>query len=211
MDLAKITDNGRTGKGILFVLSSVSGGGKTTIINHLFRDVPDLRLSISHTTRKLRSGERNGADYHFISEQEFTDMVDREEFLEWAEVYGHRYGTSKSEVPGPGSGRKDLVLDIDVQGGLQVSEKRPDAVLIFLLLPGEEEQEKRLRQRGTEPPEHLQKRIQAARGELATVSEYDYAVINNELEGAVDAVRSIIVSERCRISRNTAMNHQRED
>lgn len=74
MDLAKITDNGRTGKGILFVLSSVSGGGKTTIINHLFRDVPDLRLSISHTTRKLRSGERNGADYHFISEQEFTDM-----------------------------------------------------------------------------------------------------------------------------------------
>ncbi len=173
------------------------------MIKHLLEQIPNLRLSVSHTTREPRKGERDGADYHFISEETFQDMVEKDRFLEWAKVYGYRYGTSKDEMQDLASRKKDLVLDIDVQGGLQVREKRPDAVLVFLLLTGEEEQKKRLEKRGTEEAKHLQKRLEAARRELATVSEYDYAVLNDDLKTSVETVKSIILSERCRLSRNT--------
>jgi len=207
MDLTSITDNGRSGRGILFVISSVSGGGKTTVIKHLLDEIPNLRLSVSHTTREPRKGERDGVDYHFVSEEKFEDMVKKGQFLEWARVYGYRYGTSLGEMKNLVSQKKDLVLDIDVQGGLQVREKRPDAVLVFLLLPGEAEQKKRLEERGTEAPKHLRKRLEAARRELATVSEYDYAVLNDELGTSVATVKSIILSERCRVSRSAGSDH----
>jgi len=207
MDLTAITDNGRSGKGILFVISSVSGGGKTTVIKHLLEEMPNLRLSVSHTTRDPRDGERDGVDYHFVSEEKFGDMVKKGQFLEWAYVYGHRYGTSRDEMKNLALQKNDLVLDIDVQGGLQVRRKIPDAVLIFLLLSGEAEQKKRLEERGTEDPEHLQERLGAAGGELATVCEYDYAVLNDELKTSVGTVKSIILSERCRVSRGTASDH----
>ena len=207
MDLTTITDNGRSGRGILFVISSVSGGGKTTVIRRLLEEIPELRLSVSHTTREPRKGERDGVDYHFVSEEKFQDMVKKGHFLEWARVYGYCYGTSQGELKDLVPRKRDLVLDIDVQGGLQVREKRPDAVLIFLLLPGEEEQKRRLEGRGTEEAAHLRKRLEAARRELATVSEYDYAVLNDELKTSVGTVKSIILSERCRVSRGTASDH----
>jgi len=201
MDWINTIDNGLVGRRILFVISSVSGGGKTTVINRLMECLPGLRVSLSHTTRKPRPDEREGEDYFFVSRGEFAKMIEKEQFLEWAEVYGHLYGTSKAAVDASVSGEDDVILDIDVQGALHVREKRPDAVLVFLVPPSMEEQGKRLERRGTEDPNQLLKRLEAAREELATLFEYDYAVLNDEVGEAVKAVKSIILSERCRTGR----------
>ena len=201
MDWINTIDNGLVGRKILFVISSVSGGGKTTVINRLMDRLPGLRVSLSHTTRKPRPGEREGEDYFFVSRGEFAKMIEKEEFLEWAEVYGHLYGTSKAAVDASVSGENDAILDIDVQGARHVREKRPDAVLVFLVPPSMEEQGKRLEKRGTEDSNQLLKRLEAAREELATLFEYDYAVLNDEVGEAVKAVKSIILSERCRTGR----------
>jgi guanylate kinase len=201
MEWIKNLDNVHSGKGILFVISSVSGGGKTTVIQHLVASQPCLCVSLSHTTRNPRKGEKDGVEYFFVSRDTFERMIREDQFLEWAEVYGHYYGTSKAAVEEAVSGGCDAILDIDVQGALQVRERRPDAVLIFLLPPSMEEQGKRLAKRGTEAPDQLEKRLEAATGELASVFEYDYAVLNDEIGEAVDGVRSIVVSERCRIGR----------
>ena len=198
--MAKISD-GQTGKGILFVISSVSGGGKTTVIKSLVASQLRLRVSLSHTTRDPRKGEKDGVEYFFVSRDTFERMIRENEFLEWAEVYGQYYGTSKTAIDGAVSEGCDLILDIDVQGALQVRERRPDAVLIFLLPPSMEEQGKRLAKRGTEAPDQLEKRLEAASGELASVFEYDYAVLNDEIGEAVVRVKSIVISERCRIGR----------
>jgi guanylate kinase len=196
-------DNGNTGKGILFVVSSVSGGGKTTVINGLLDSLPGLRVSVSHTTRDPREGERDGVDYSFISRENFRRMIREGEFLEWAEVYGQYYGTSRTAVEEARGAGCDAILDIDVQGALQVRDRSPDAVLVFLLPPSMEEQVRRLEKRGTEAPKQLEKRLGAASEELASVSEYDYAVLNDDVREAVAALRSIVVSERCRTGRIT--------
>lgn len=197
MDISSI-DNGRKGRGLLFVISSVSGGGKTTVIKGLMEVLTDLRMSVSHTTRSPRSSELEGKDYHFISEDSFQKMIDEDMFLEWAKVYGHYYGTSMATVESITEKDLDAVLDIDVQGAMQVKKRREDAVLIFIVPPGEREQEKRLRDRGTEDEHEVDMRLRAARRELAFKNEYHYSVLNDELDMAVDAVRSIVIAERCR-------------
>ena len=201
MDLSS-TDNGLTGKGLLFVISSVSGGGKTTVIRGLMELMDDLELSVSHTTREPRPGELDGIDYTFIDDREFESMIDEGLFLEWALVYGHYYGTSRSTVEAITDNGRDAVLDIDVQGGMQVKNKRKDAIMIFIVAPGEEEQERRLRSRGTESDHEVSMRLEAARRELAFINEYHYSVLNDKVRDAVDAVSSIIRAERCRNRNN---------
>lgn len=197
MDLSFI-DNGRTGRGLLFVVSSVSGGGKTTVIKGLLEVVDELELSVSHTTRKPRPGEVDGVDYTFIDEADFKGMIDEGFFLEWARVYGHYYGTSSTTVDAITGRGRDAILDIDVQGAMQVKEKREDAVLIFIVAPSEEEQERRLKDRGTENTDEVRARLEAARQELAFISEYSYSVLNDDVKDAIQTVISIIRSERCR-------------
>ena len=204
MDLTSIS-TGLAGKGLLFVVSSVSGGGKTTVIRGLMDVLGDLKMSVSHTTRKPRPGELDGRDYHYIPEDRFTKMISKGEFLEWAEVYGHYYGTSSGVVNSIAAKGDDAVLDIDVQGAMQVKAKRGDAILIFIVPPGEREQERRLRERGTESDQDIKMRIEASRRELAFIHEYHYSVLNKDLDDAIDAVRSIVRAERCR-ERNVILN-----
>ena len=204
MDLTSI-DNGLTGKGLLFVISSVSGGGKTTVIRGLMEVLGDLRMSVSHTTREPRSGEMEGRDYHFVDKNRFKMMVDEGLFLEWAQVYGQFYGTSKSSVDSFAREGFDVLLDIDVQGGMQVKEKEKNGILIFIAAPGEEEQERRLKDRGTENDHDLGLRLEAATRELAFINEYHYSVLNDDIKNAVETVSSIIRAERCRNRSKTAI------
>ncbi len=196
-----MTDNVQqscTGGGNLFVISSVSGGGKTTVIRALMGSVPNLKLIVSHTTRNPRPEEKEGEDYYFTSRDRFRAMIDEDRFLEWAEVYGKYYGTSGQAVAAVSAQGYDAILDIDVQGAVQVREKRPEALLIFILPPSEEEQERRLRGRGTEDEKEVARRLEAARQELAFADEYDYCVVNDKLDEAVASVRSIIEDHRYR-------------
>jgi guanylate kinase len=192
------TDMKCESSGNLFVISSVSGGGKTTVINHLMDLMPDVQLAVSHTTREARPGESDGKDYLFTSRERFRAMVEEDRFLEWAEVYGKFYGTSADAVESVSQSGFDAILDIDVQGAMQVREKRPDAVLIFIVPPSEEEQERRLRGRGTESEEDVGRRLEAARQELAFADDYDYCVVNDKLAEAVESVRTIIQEHRRR-------------
>lgn len=192
-------DNGHSGKGLLFVISSVSGGGKTTVIGELLKSLGDLRLSVSHTTRRPRAGEKNGQDYDFTSVENFKERIKGGQFLEWAEVYGHYYGTSKETVDAITREGCDVLLDIDVQGAMQVKNSVSGAILIFILPPGEEEHERRLKDRGTESDLDINIRLEAARQELAFVKEYHYCVLNDNVKDTVNAVRSIIRAERCRV------------
>jgi guanylate kinase len=192
------TDMKCESSGNLFVISSVSGGGKTTVINHLMDLMPDVQLAVSHTTREARPGESDGKDYFFTSRERFRSMIEEDHFLEWAEVYGKFYGTSADAVESVSQSGFDAILDIDVQGAMQVREKRPDAVLIFIVPPSEEEQERRLRGRGTESEEDVGRRLEAARQELAFADDYDYCVVNDKLAEAVESVRTIIQDHRLR-------------
>jgi guanylate kinase len=195
--------NGTKGKGILFVISSTSGGGKTTLIGELLEMLPDLAVSVSHTTRQPRAVEADGIDYNFVSSDEFQRMIGEDEFVEWANVYGEFYGTSRKatgEILAVGS---DVLLDIDVQGGRQIKERFPESVLIFVIPPQREELVRRLQERGTEKPEEIEVRLAQADKELALIGFYDYAIANDDLEIAADTLRCIVVAERCGVPRRT--------
>lgn len=194
-------ENGREGKGILFVISSPSGGGKSTIAKRLIGSLPGIVMSVSHTTREPRQGEVDGSDYHFVSAEEFERIRSEGGFVEWAEVHGEFYGTGRKEIDRIAGSGKDVLLDIDVQGGQQIRERFPEAVLVFVVPPERDELENRLRKRGTESPEQINRRLAAEAGELALIPYYDYAVQNDSLEDASRAVRSIVMAERCRVSR----------
>ena len=195
------SENGQKGKGILFVLSSPSGGGKTTLAHRLVDTMSDLEISVSHTTRMPRSGEEDGVDYCFASLDQFQSMIEKEEFLEWAQVHGNLYGTNREAIGSIIDARKDALLDIDIQGGKQVKERIPGAVLIFIMPPDEDVWMKRLKDRGTENSSELRMRLETSKQELALMPFYDYAVLNDDLEKAVEALRSIVVAERCRVTR----------
>jgi guanylate kinase len=203
------SENGLRGRGILFVVSSPSGGGKTTLCRKLLAEFRDLVLSVSHTTRPPREGEKNGRDYHFIGLQAFGRMRTTGEFLEWAEVYGRFYGTSRTAVEAILARGGDVLLDIDVQGALQIRERFPSAVLVFILPPGEAELARRLASRGTETAAAMQTRLAEAKKELAVLPRYDYAVLNHDLETAYGALRSILVAERCKVSRRAGHEERR--
>jgi guanylate kinase len=189
-------------RGMLIVISSPSGAGKTTLARKLVEQY-NLHFSVSYTTRPPRAGERNGQDYHFVGDDQFSRMIEQQEFAEWAKVHGNRYGTAIKTVDQAIEQGKDTLFDIDYQGGRQIRQKWPnDSVLCFILPPSVEELERRLRQRATDSEETISSRLAVAHKELFHYTDYDYLVVNDQLEKAYDELRSIYVAERCKRERN---------
>jgi len=189
-------DAPESGRGHVFVIAAPSGTGKTTICRHILERDARLRLSVSHTTRHPRSGERDGVDYHFVSDERFRELREAEAFLEHAEYGGNVYGTSWMAIDEPLDKGFDVVLEIEVQGAAQVRERRPSACLIFLLPPSLEILEERLRGRGTDEESVIQRRMALVDRELAAAKLFDYAVVNADLEGAVADVLHVITAVR---------------
>jgi guanylate kinase len=183
------------------VLSAPSGAGKTTIAQALVEGSEDVVFSVSATTRPARSHEVDGVDYHFLSETDFRAMIEADEFVEWAEVHGHLYGTSRQALRAALDDGRFLILDIDVQGAMQMRERVPDVVLVFVLPPSADALVERLTERGTEGEDTVARRIENARAELEQASQFDYIVVNDDLEQAIDAVRSIVSAESLRTDR----------
>jgi guanylate kinase len=185
-------------RGLLFVVSAPSGTGKTTVVERLVQIFPDLGLSRSYTSRAMRAGEADGVDYNFITRERFEAMVAEDAFLEWADVFGNLYGTGKTETERELSGGRDLVLVIDVQGARQVRSHGANAIGIFVLPPSAEALERRLRGRSKDSEDAIRKRLATARREVRAVAEYEYVIVNDELDACVDRLRSIVLAERAR-------------
>jgi guanylate kinase len=187
-----MVESEQTERGRLIVLAAPSGAGKTTLVHALLARVPDLVFSVSYTTRAPRAGERDGHDYFFVSQQEFTRMVKAGAFLEHAQVFDHWYGTGIEHVNDIlGSGRS-VLLEIDWQGARQVKSRSPDACTVFILPPSVAELERRLRGRGTDSEERIKRRLRDALGDISHWSEFDYAVVNEHVEAAADALAAIV-------------------
>ncbi len=186
-------------RGLLFVVSAASGTGKTTVVERLVQLVPDLALSRSYTSRPLRGGETDGVDYNFVTRPRFEEMVAAEEFLEWADVFGNLYGTCAADVERELARGCDIVLVIDVQGARQVRLRYANTVGVFVLPPSFEVLEQRLRGRSRDPEEAMQRRLRTARNEVAAFAEYDYVIVNDELEACVERLRAIVLAERSRL------------
>jgi len=192
-------------RGILMVISSPSGAGKTTLTRRL-AEMHKLHFSVSYTTRAPRPGEVNGEDYHFVTNETFSHMVEAQDFAEHAVVHGNRYGTAISAVNRAIEQGEDCLFDIDYQGGQQIRRQWPeDSVLCFILPPSLAELERRLRSRATDSPEVIERRLKMAHKELAHYREYDYLVVNDELEKAFDELSSIYIAARCARSRNEGL------
>lgn len=188
-------------EGILFIVSGPSGVGKGTVINEVLRLIPDINLSISYTTRPPRKNETNGKEYFFVSEEEFKDMIEKGEFLEWARVHGNLYGTPKRYIEEKLKNNEDVILEIDTQGARQVKRNFPNGVFIFILPPSIEELLKRLHKRGTEKEEEIHIRLNNAKEEFKEWEWYNYTVINESIQLTGELIASIIKAERCRTSR----------
>lgn len=185
-------------RGRLYVISGPSGTGKGTICNEILKDTCN-EFSVSMTTREPREGEVHGREYFFVTHEEFTANIERDNFLEYATVFDNYYGTPKDIVLRKLEKGRNIILDIDVQGGLQVKAAMPEAVMIFLLPPSLAELRQRLENRGTETPEKIEKRLNKAVDEIKFLGEYDYMVVNDDLEEAVARVRSIMTAEAARV------------
>jgi len=187
------------------VIAAPSGAGKTSLAQELVRRHADVVFSISATTRLPRAGERNGIDYHFVDEAEFSRLVDGGELVEWAVVHGCRYGTLRSELLAALAMGQKVLLDIDVQGARQVRQRLPEAVLVFVLPPSGAELIRRLEFRATEDSAHRASRLNAAAGELSALDEFDYVVVNDDFGRAVGAIEAIMTAEACRVSRQAEL------
>ena len=185
-------------KGLLFVVSAPSGTGKTTLCRAMTEVFPGLHYSVSYTTRPPRPGDVNGRDYHFITPAEFQERIDRGDFVEWAEIYGCRYGTSRSLLEKILAEGRDIILDIDGQGARQLKNQDLGGIFIFLLPPSLEELRHRLSRRGTEGKEALQERLKKARAEMAEARGYDYLIVNDDLGKAKDRLKAVILAEHQR-------------
>src|SRR5262245_41626303 len=181
-------------RGNLYIVSAPSGSGKTTLLQHLLRNFKDLKFSVSYTTRQARTGERHGADYFFTDRIAFNQMVDRGEFLEWAEFNGQLYGTARAFVEKHLEQGEDVILDIDVQGAKQVKSKINDARASFVLPPSFKELERRLKSRMLESDDVIRRRLEIARKEIQFYREYDYIIINDVLENSILLLESIVKS-----------------
>jgi len=183
----------------VFIISAPSGSGKTTLVERLLSEVPGLHFSVSYTTRPRRGQELHGREYFFVGRREFEEMLDRDELLEWAEVFGNYYGTSRRFLDEAERDGKDLLLDIDVQGAAQVKQKLPHTVSIFILPPSRGELEERLRRRGEDSEEVIQRRLGNAGREICGYEQYDYVLINDQLERSAERLQSIVLAERSRL------------
>jgi guanylate kinase len=186
--------------GRIFVVSGPSGSGKSTLLREVREKVPGLGYSISHTSRPPRGLEKNGVEYHFVSKENFQKMIDNGEFVEWAEVYQDLYGTSVSSLRGQITMGLDVIMDIDVQGARNIKDHFKDAILIYVLPPSLEILEQRLRERGTDDEKAIRTRINQAGKEIKNCVSYDYLVFNDQLDQAVEEMKSILIAERCRKS-----------
>lgn len=189
-------------QGILIVLSGPSGAGKGTICQELLRSYPELNYSISATTRPARVGEQNGINYWFISRPDFQKMIENDQLLEWAEVYGNFYGTPCHHIAELLNSGKDVVLEIDTQGATQIKKKFPQGVCIYIAPPSLDELAKRIHKRGTDSLENIKTRLNSASGELKYVHNYDYVVVNDEVQTAMKKIAAIIIAEKCKVVRN---------
>lgn len=192
-------------QGLLIVISGPSGTGKGTIVHELLQRDPNIRLSVSATTRSPRTGEENGVSYFFVTKEEFCHLVENDGMLEHAEYCDNYYGTPRGPVEEALRNGQDVILEIEVQGALQIKKKCPECITLFVLPPSVEVLEKRLRKRGTEDEETIRKRMSQLERELALVKEYDYAVVNGALETAVDDVCAILRAEHCRTARGVSI------
>ena len=186
--------------GNLFIICAPSGAGKTSLVNALLEREPDIELSISYTTRAPRSGEEDGRNYHFVTRDAFLEMAGRGEFLEHAQVHGNFYGTSRSWIDARRAEGKDILLEIDWQGAAQVRTQMPGAIGIFILPPSPEALRRRLEGRGQDSAEVIERRLAAARGEVAHVGEFDYVIINRTFDVAVTDLVSIVRAQRLRLA-----------
>lgn len=191
-----------TQEGILVVLSGPSGTGKGTVCKELLRCCPRLHYSTSATTRQPRLGEVDGVNYFFVTRESFCAMAEQDQLLEWAEVYGNYYGTPRKYVDEKLRGGSDVVLEIDTQGALQVKEKFSRGVFVFLLPPSLDELASRIWKRGTDSPDVIKRRLSAASEEFRHIHNYDYVVVNDNVEQAVSKIKSIIAAEKCRVARS---------
>ncbi len=186
-------------RGVLFIVSAPSGTGKTTLVEKLVGLTPGLEISRSYTSRSARSGESNGCDYNFISRERFERMREAGEFLEWAEIYGDLYGTGAAETERHLAQGTDLVLVIDVQGAAKIRKRGVTATTVFVLPPSFEVLEQRLRGRSKDTEKQIQRRLETARREVHAFQDYDYMVVNDDLDGAVARLRAIVLAERARL------------
>ncbi|MCL1890451.1 MAG: guanylate kinase [Coriobacteriia bacterium] len=185
-------------KGTLFIISGPSGAGKGTLVSSLLECVEDIELSVSATTRAPRPGEVDGAAYHFFSDEQFDSALDKQDFAEWACVYGNRYGTLASEIDRALAAGKDLILEIDVQGEAQVKERYPDAVSIFVQPPSLEELEQRLRERKTETEASIKRRLETAQVELNCKNRYNVVITNDNLDAAIEKLADVVLGCRAK-------------
>lgn len=189
------------GRGLLIVISGPSGAGKGTICKGFLERNPEVAISVSATTRSPRKGEVEGVNYYFMSKEQFKNKIIDNDFLEYAEVYDNFYGTPKSNVEELLESGRDVILEIDIQGALKVKENTEEGVFIFILPPSMEELKARIIKRGSETPESLMKRFKSAYKEINFISRYNYAVVNDEVETAVEKLEAIISAEKCRVDR----------
>ena len=189
-------------KGILFIISAPSGSGKTTLCTRLVESVDSLYRSISMTTRAPRPGEKDGIDYIFIEKQEFIKRQKKNEFLEWAKVFGEYYGTPKKHITHMLKRGSDVLLSIDVQGAMKIKRLKLDAVYIFILPPSIAMLKERLINRSTDSKKAIRERLNVSKKEISCSQKYDYVIVNNRLEPALNNLRAIIVAERCKTGRN---------
>lgn len=194
--------------GTLYIVAAPSGAGKTTLVKRLVETTPGVAVSISHTTRPPRPGERDGEHYHFISLVAFEAMIAENAFLEHAQVFGNHYGTSRAAVQAQLASDQDVILEIDWQGARQIRELMPDSLSIFILPPSREALRQRLAARGQDSAEVIERRMAAALNDLSHYAEFDYLVINDDFATALNALRAILIARRQR--RNVQMERQRE-
>jgi guanylate kinase len=193
-------------RGLMLVLSSPSGAGKTTIARELLEEDKDIEISVSHTTRKKREGERDGKDYHFVNHDAFTRMRDQGEFLEWAVVFDNYYGTTRKPVDKALAEGRDVLFDVDWQGAASLRAKaKDDVVTVFILPPTAVDLEQRLNVRAQDPPEIVRRRMLGASNEIQHWTEYDYVVLNYDVGRSVAAIRAILIAERLRRTRLTGL------
>lgn len=183
-------------KGSLFIVSAPSGAGKTTLCRKLVSSLPNLQFSVSYTTRQPRKGEVNDRDYTFVNRQDFREMAAKGEFIEWAEVHGALYGTSRKRLEELLSSGNDVILDIDTQGAMQIKERYKEGIYIFILPPSLETLRERLKNRMTDSKEEIGKRLGRAISEIKTFDKYDYVIINDTLEDALRKFKAVIISQR---------------